>query len=199
MPTGQAESLMPQVEAALASAGLGWGQVAALGVGVGPGNFTGVRISVAAARGLRLALGIPAVGVSLFEALAFENAAMAQDDIPRLLTVQAMRGQSYGQLWYNGRALGAPLLLSETPADLAESSLPRMPQAVLGHNGAALGAALGIAGADAVPRAVAQSIAQCVAAQLSINAIAPDHRPAPLYVRPADAAPPRDAPVAILP
>ena len=69
MPRGQAERLMPLAETALAEAGLGWGDLKALGVGVGPGNFTGVRIGVAAARGLAMALGVPAVGVDAFDAL----------------------------------------------------------------------------------------------------------------------------------
>ncbi len=67
MMRGQAERLMPFLEEHLASAGLTWKDLDALAVGIGPGNFTGLRISVAAARGLSLGLGIPALGVSLFE------------------------------------------------------------------------------------------------------------------------------------
>ena len=55
---------MPLLEDVLAEAGIGWRDLAAIGVGTGPGNFTGVRISVAAARGLALGLGIPAIGVT---------------------------------------------------------------------------------------------------------------------------------------
>jgi tRNA threonylcarbamoyl adenosine modification protein YeaZ len=54
----------------LAEAGAGWRDLGGIGVVTGPGNFTGVRLAVAAARGLALALGVPAVGVSTFEALA---------------------------------------------------------------------------------------------------------------------------------
>ena len=64
MAKGQAERLMPMLEELLAEAGIAWRIFAPLAVGTGPGNFTGVRISVAAARGLALGLGIPAIGVT---------------------------------------------------------------------------------------------------------------------------------------
>ncbi len=64
MQRGQAERLMPLLEDVLAECGVAWRDLTALGVGVGPGNFTGIRIAVSAARGLALGLGIPAVGVS---------------------------------------------------------------------------------------------------------------------------------------
>jgi tRNA threonylcarbamoyladenosine biosynthesis protein TsaB len=62
-----------------------------MAVGTGPGNFTGVRIAVAAARGLALAAGRPAVGVTRLEALAH--------GLPRPLTVieDARRGEAYVQ------------------------------------------------------------------------------------------------------
>ena len=64
MDKGQAERLMPLLEEVLAEGGIGWADLTALAVGTGPGNFTGVRIAVAAARGLALGLGIPAIGVT---------------------------------------------------------------------------------------------------------------------------------------
>lgn len=68
MTRGQAERLMPLLQDMLATAGIAWRDLTALGVGVGPGNFTGIRIGVSAARGLALGLGVPAVGVSGCEA-----------------------------------------------------------------------------------------------------------------------------------
>ena len=69
MTKGQAEALMPMLEALLADHGAGWPAVTRIGVGTGPGNFTGIRIAVSAARGLALALEIPAIGVSNFDAI----------------------------------------------------------------------------------------------------------------------------------
>ena len=71
MTKGQAERLMPLIEEMLAGAGTGWRDLSLIGVGTGPGNFTGIRISVAAARGLALSLGIPAIGIGAAEALAY--------------------------------------------------------------------------------------------------------------------------------
>ena len=68
MSRGQAERLMGLLEEVLAEGGATWADLSALGVGVGPGNFTGIRISVAAARGLALALDIPAHGIDGFAA-----------------------------------------------------------------------------------------------------------------------------------
>ncbi|MCY4393897.1 MAG: tRNA (adenosine(37)-N6)-threonylcarbamoyltransferase complex dimerization subunit type 1 TsaB [Rhodospirillaceae bacterium] len=70
MPRGQAERLLPMVEETLAAAGIAFGQLDAVGVTRGPGAFTGLRIGLAAARGMALALEIPAIGITTFEALA---------------------------------------------------------------------------------------------------------------------------------
>jgi tRNA threonylcarbamoyladenosine biosynthesis protein TsaB len=68
---GHAERLMPMIEAALAEAGFSFSDIGRIAVTVGPGSFTGVRVGVAAARGLALALDIPAVGIGSLEALAW--------------------------------------------------------------------------------------------------------------------------------
>ena len=57
MQRGQAESLMGICEALLQQHDVTYRDLTAIGVGVGPGNFTGVRISVSAARGLALGGG----------------------------------------------------------------------------------------------------------------------------------------------
>ena len=93
MGRGQAERLMVLLEEILAEAGVPWTALDALGVGVGPGNFTGIRISVSAARGLALGLGIPAVGVDGFEARRVRGE-LAAVPAPRAQVYAALQGEA---------------------------------------------------------------------------------------------------------
>ena len=175
MAKGQAERLMPLLEEVLAEAGLGWHDLDALGVGTGPGNFTGVRISVAAARGLALGLGIPAVGVSVFEALA--------QDAPRPVAValDARRDEAYAQLF---TATGAEAPILTPAADLADK-LAGVP-------------VIGLALPHSAPLAPRHPLAVAVALVAAAKLGTDQPRPAPLYLRGADAAPPSDPPPVIL-
>jgi tRNA threonylcarbamoyladenosine biosynthesis protein TsaB len=171
MEKGQAERLVPLLEDLLAEGGLRWADLKALAVGTGPGNFTGVRIAVAAARGLALGLGIPAVGVTRLEALAF--------GLPRPLAVveDARRGEIYVQTFTRDSASPALLLSSET----------RVPGSPRTGNAA---------GPDALPPAL--PLAEAIARIGAERARTPQPRPAPFYLRGADAAPPSDPPPVIL-
>ena len=66
----RAVSVLADADELLRSAGISPADIGLLAVGVGPGSFTGVRIGLAAARGLGLALDLPVAGVSTLEALA---------------------------------------------------------------------------------------------------------------------------------
>ena len=175
MAKGQAERLIGMLQELLAEGGIGWRDLDALGVGTGPGNFTGVRISVAAARGFALALGIPAVGVTRLEALAH--------GLPRPLTVleDARRDEAYLQVFGVGGAEPARLV----------------PLAGLCIEGPVTGSGAALAGLPGLPPAMplAEAIARIAAARAAPG-LPP---PAPFYLRGAEAAPPADPPVVILP
>jgi len=177
MAKGQAEHLMPLVMGVLAEAGVVPAALDALGVGTGPGNFTGVRISVAAARGLALALGIPAVGVSGLEALALDGPR------PLLACIDARRDQVYLQRFGGGATRGPELVGPDTVPDWAMAGL-----SVVGHASAELAARIG---ARAVPAAheSASAIARIAATRFQDRDLL---RPAPLYLRAADAAPSKE-------
>ena len=67
---GHAEILMPMLTRTLGMADIQFSEITGLAVTVGPGSFTGIRIAIATARGLSLALGRPVVGVTTLEAIA---------------------------------------------------------------------------------------------------------------------------------
>jgi tRNA threonylcarbamoyladenosine biosynthesis protein TsaB len=66
----RAVTLLEDLDALLRQAGARTGDIEALAVGIGPGSFTGVRVGLATARGLALALDVPVAGVSTLDALA---------------------------------------------------------------------------------------------------------------------------------
>ncbi len=83
MAKGQAERLLPMVQNLMDQEGYDWSDLDAVAVGIGPGNFTGIRIGVSAARGLALALDIPAIG-----GLKLRAVARRASDRPRASTDQ---------------------------------------------------------------------------------------------------------------
>jgi tRNA threonylcarbamoyladenosine biosynthesis protein TsaB len=66
----RAQTLLEDVDALLRQGGAHPSDLGALAVGIGPGSFTGVRIGLAVARGLAVALDLPGAGVSTLDALA---------------------------------------------------------------------------------------------------------------------------------
>lgn len=71
---GHAEQLPAVMRSVLAEAAVDLSQISRIGVTVGPGSFAGIRVGVAFARGLALALDVPVVGVGSLEAIAIPAA-----------------------------------------------------------------------------------------------------------------------------
>jgi tRNA threonylcarbamoyladenosine biosynthesis protein TsaB len=91
-PRRHAELALPWAEALLAEAGIGRTQLDAIAVGRGPGAFTGVRLGVAIAQGIALALDVPVLPVSTLLALAMRAPAPAQRV---LAAIDARMGEIY--------------------------------------------------------------------------------------------------------
>ncbi len=120
---GQAERLIPMLEEILAEAGHRWSDLEALGVGVGPGNFTGIRIAVSAARGLALGLNVPAVGVSGFDARKTADQLTAipapRDQVYAALPGEAPRLMPAPEAEEAARSAGLSFAPEASPTDLA--------------------------------------------------------------------------------
>lgn len=97
MERGQAEALMPMVQAVLEEAALGAAQLDLIAVTIGPGSFTGVRTGLAAARGLALAAGRPVMGVTSFAAVAEAVRAQASGR-PLVIALESKRQELFLQL-----------------------------------------------------------------------------------------------------
>lgn len=74
MARGHDARIAPVVERAMQNAALGWGDLSRIAVVTGPGSFTGIRVGVAFARGLSLALKVPVAGLTALEALGCTHA-----------------------------------------------------------------------------------------------------------------------------
>jgi tRNA threonylcarbamoyladenosine biosynthesis protein TsaB len=98
MRHGQAEALLPMVADAMAEAGLPPAALDCVAVARGPGSFTGIRIGLAAAHGIALALERPLLGVTSFEAAA---ALAEHGETGRflLVAIESRRRDFYAQLF----------------------------------------------------------------------------------------------------
>jgi tRNA threonylcarbamoyl adenosine modification protein YeaZ len=181
MERGHAEALFPMIDAVLARAGAAYADLARIAVCTGPGSFTGLRVGVAAARGLALALGVPAIGVSRFEALAAEAGG------PVAVCLAGGGSSVYLQLFEaDGRQAGAPRLLG---AGALAAAIPAGIRRFAGDGAPRIAGEAGLL-PEGLPDP--EVIARIAAAR------APGEPPRPLYLRGADAAPPREAPPPLL-
>jgi tRNA threonylcarbamoyladenosine biosynthesis protein TsaB len=175
MARGHQERLAPMAHEVMAQAGLPFDRLERIAVTVGPGSFTGLRVGIAFAKGLALALDLPAVGIGTLEALAAEAEGLV------FPAIDARRGQLYLQAFEEGRALMAPdALTAETAAArVAELSQGR-PFALVGSGAALL--------ADLMPGARLVAVEGADARQVVRLASARGPAPLkPLYLRAPDA------------
>ena len=185
MARGHAEALMPQIARVMDAAGCEFAELGRIAVTVGPGSFTGLRVGISAARGLALAAGKPAIGLSTLSALAAPHvAARGQETI--IAAVDARNDQIYFQIFAaNGTTVVAPRL--DLAADVIRATV--MEPTVIAGSGAALLAAHWPSGVP-MPRIDARP-APDIGWVAKLGAAARDDgaAPKPLYLRRPDARP----------
>ncbi|MBV9686668.1 MAG: tRNA (adenosine(37)-N6)-threonylcarbamoyltransferase complex dimerization subunit type 1 TsaB [Alphaproteobacteria bacterium] len=117
---GQAEALLPLVDRTMREAGQEPSTLEAVVVTVGPGSFTGIRVGLAAARGIALATGACLIGVTSFAAVAAGTThSNLSDGRFLLVALESRREDLYIQLFepagdpLAGRAVVMPSELGE--------------------------------------------------------------------------------------
>jgi tRNA threonylcarbamoyladenosine biosynthesis protein TsaB len=186
MARGHAEALMPMVAETMAEAALPFAELDLIAATLGPGSFTGVRIAIAAARGLALVTRAKLFGTDSLTVMA-ETAAAGLSGKPFAVAVDARRDMIYFGLYdETARKLAGPLLL--TPDDAVKLLPPGLYLAVgsgavlLADAGARLGRPIEAELAELEPNA--EALARIA---LESGDTSPTLRP--LYLRPPDAKP----------
>jgi tRNA threonylcarbamoyladenosine biosynthesis protein TsaB len=186
MARGHAEALMPLIARVMSGSGIEFAQLDRIAVTTGPGSFTGLRVGISAARGIALAAGKPAIGLSTLAALAAPL--IATDDGTQVVAaIDARHEHIYLQVFgANGRTLVGPRVASLR--DAARAAMAAQVRIV--GSAANKMAAAWPKGAEP-PLSVEQRAAPDIEWIARLGAAATDDHspPKPLYLREPDAQP----------
>jgi len=183
--TGHAGSLLPVIDTLFSLSPYGMEDVDLIAVGVGPGSFTGIRIGIATARGLSMALKRPLAGVGTLDALACAALPCATQVMP---VIDARKSEIFCRLYApDGAPLTGPMnVRPEHLADLVTTRTLFIGNAVPLYR-EALSAVLGgnfLEGPEHLWYPRASVIGRIAAEQAARGAI---EAAQPLYVRASDA------------
>lgn len=190
MERGHAERLVPLVGELLGEAGFSWSDLGRVGVTTGPGSFTGVRVGIAAARGLALALGIPAIGIGTLDAL-LEMAGGAESG-----TLVACLDARRSEIYLLARAGDSGRILIPADAMIPAAAAQQLlvyavpPYLLIGSGAAPLAEALAHVAPGSAVSILFDARTPDIAAVARLAATAaPGRPPVPLYLRGPDAKP----------
>lgn len=194
MVRGQSEALIPMVLSVVSKTELNLEDLDLIAVTRGPGAFTGLRIGLAAARGLALASAIPCCGITTTETIAEAARQTEKAPLSHLVALDSKRSDLYIQAFDpDGKSLGgAKAVAVETLSDYIGGLALSGPVCVVGDAAERALAYL----PDSYLRSAAPDFpdARYVAA-LADQMVAsggPLPEPSPLYLRPPDAALPKN-------
>ena len=180
---GHAERLMDVVNGVLVAAKISYGGIERIIVTTGPGSFTGVRVGLAAARGMALGLGIEICGVSTLETAHWHAVNLgAGAETALLVVMDARRDEAYCQIFGLNGGKGAPFV-AKYP------EIAAMLEANVGWQLCGSGAArvnnIG-GGGFAILHDLAFAPIAAIS-QFGASLTCDNHRPEPLYLRAPDA------------
>lgn len=188
MERGHAEALMPMVREVMQDAGLAFGALDLIAATTGPGSFTGVRIAIAAARGLALVTRAKLYGTDSLTVMArVARESGATLGAPFAVAADARRGMLYFGLYDEaGRKREGPLLVAP---DDAAALLPSALKVAVGS-----GAALLAEAAAMQDKRIEAALPELQPSAGALAAIALEAGETvevlrPLYLRPPDAKP----------
>lgn len=200
---GHAEVLMDLVSEVEHEAGFRSLECDRLAVTVGPGTFTGLRVSLSAARGLALATGLPLIGITTLQAIA-ANVPVSDDQAPGgqvLSLLDAKRGEVYGQAFVADPDLTPttkPQVLTHEAAEImVAAALDVGPLGLVGTGASLIAERIGDAALACVTGAPAQPDAVQVARLAALVSDPASAPPVPLYLRDPDAKLPARNPLVV--
>jgi tRNA threonylcarbamoyladenosine biosynthesis protein TsaB len=186
MTRGHAEALMPLLQRVLDEVDLTYTDIDRIAVTTGPGSFTGLRVGIAAARGIALAAERPTVSLSTLSAYAAPHMA-ADDKLPVVAAIDARHAHVYLQVFSpGGRTFTTPRLATLRDAVRAASQTPSY---IVGSAAQLIADAL--SAANVAPAAVDARAAPDIAWVARMGAVVPEDQspPKPQYLRAPDAQP----------
>lgn len=190
MQRGHAEALLPMILSVMRDADRRFTDLDLVAVTVGPGAFTGLRVGLAAARGIALAAGLSCFGVTTLEAIAEAIDWPTLARRPALVALDNKQGGVYAQMFQAGRPLEPP---SVHTARTLVGRYAGVHAAIAGDGSPMLMAALRAGSLDieeiAVPPYPTASRVAAIAARRWLAGERPSTPPAPLYLRPPTTGP----------
>jgi tRNA threonylcarbamoyladenosine biosynthesis protein TsaB len=182
-PGSQAETLPPLVADLFAQAKARVSDLRIVAVTVGPGAFTGVRVGLAFAKGLRIGTGASLLGFTTLECLAAQVVQASAHAASVVAAIDARRGAVYLQIFDRALApLGEAVMTPVEDGIATVKRLARPPFVLAGSGSSLLAASLGSAQIVDVPRIDAKLLAS-----RAIHADPGRHPPVPAYLRDPDA------------
>ncbi len=108
-PSSQSATLMPMIEEALKQSGTQYSDLSHVAATIGPGSFTGIRIGLAAARGIAFAAHTKTLGFTTLEVMAFAARTQGRE-VFIVAILNAGKGEYYYQLFETGIRRNVPHL-----------------------------------------------------------------------------------------